>query len=97
VTKFLGLLILAALVVKFWPWIVGAVVLWLLVRAVLRAGDRVEEQQAESARRAADLLGRCDREHALWMRGDDRGFYGQYPPDQAAAPGHSEGARKSAV
>jgi hypothetical protein len=36
---------------------------------------RIEGQQRRQA-----LLAHADYEHWLWMSGDSRGFYGQYPP-----------------
>lgn len=41
-----------------------------------RAYERAVERKAEQARIAA----RADAEHRAFMRGDDSGIYGQYPP-----------------
>ena len=86
--QLLGLLFLMALVFKFWPWILGAAVLWLLIKFGLPVGQRAiremrEETQAEHervARRNAELAARADLQHAWVLEGDPRGIYGRYPP-----------------
>ena len=33
------------------------------------------------------IAARADKEHRLWMQGDERGFYGQYPPHERSGMG----------
>lgn len=41
---------------------------------------RLEERSREQIGRRWGLIRRADYEHALWMNGDPRGLYGQFPP-----------------
>jgi len=87
---FLVLLVIA-FVIKFWPWILGAVLLWLLIKFGLPAGQRaIREMRAETqaeneriARRNADLVARCDQQHEALMNDDiTLGMYGEFPPPE---------------
>ena len=48
--RIIGLLVLAALLIKFWPWILAAVLLWWVIKADLQV---LEESRTERAARAA--------------------------------------------
>jgi nitrate/nitrite transporter NarK len=81
--QLVALLIVAALVVKFWPYIVGTVagivvIVWL-VRYGMRAADLSWEREQSKRRRLAELAARADQQHEWVMRGDPRGTYGEYP------------------
>ena len=87
---FLVLLVIA-FVIKFWPWILGAVLLSLLIKFGLPAGQRaIREMRAETqaeneriARRNADLVARCDEQHEALMNDDiTLGMYGEFPPPE---------------
>ena len=89
--QLLGLLFLMAIVIKFWPWILGAVLLWLLIKFGLPAGQRAireirAETQAENeriARRNAELMARGDQQHEALMNDDiTLGMYGEFPPPE---------------
>jgi hypothetical protein len=84
-------LIVVALVIKFWPWILGTTLLWWLIKYGLPAGRRaIRKRQAETqaeneriARRNAELVARADAEHNALMSGDiETGMYGQYQPPE---------------
>jgi arginine exporter protein ArgO len=69
-----------ALVVAQWPIVLALAPLGgtgYLIYAAAAATQRYNRYQA--ARRQA-LAARADYEHALWIRGDARGFYGRFPP-----------------
>ena len=79
--QFLGLLMLVALIVKFWAWILGAMVLWLVIKAGLLAGQEIRAEREESARQMATLVARCDQQHRALLDGDlTLGMHGQFPP-----------------
>jgi F0F1-type ATP synthase membrane subunit b/b' len=85
---FLVLLVIA-FVIKFWVWILGALLLWWLIKFGVPAGQRaVREMQAETQaeheridRRNAELVARCDQQHEALMNDDiTLGMYGEFPP-----------------
>ena len=84
-------LLVIAFVIKFWMWILAAVVLWWLIKFGLPASIRaIREMQAETqaereriARRNADLVARCDQQHEALMNDDiTLGMYGEFPPPE---------------
>jgi flagellar biosynthesis/type III secretory pathway M-ring protein FliF/YscJ len=74
---FFGVLLLVGLIGLYWKWIVGAVVVWFVVR---EAG-RLREQSAAAAEtervRLAALAARADQQHMWAMQGDPRGMYSE--------------------
>jgi len=72
--------VLWGLIVTFRWWVavvLGALVLFVvLLRLAFYAARRVDADYAE---RAA-LIARADEQHAWVLKGDDRGIYGDYPP-----------------
>jgi hypothetical protein len=87
---FLVLLVIA-FVIKFWVWILGALLAWWLIKFGLPAGRReIRKMQAEAqaknekiARRNAELVARADQQHNALMDGDiPLGTYGEYPPEE---------------
>ena len=87
--QLVGLLILVALVVHFWAWILAAIVLWLIVKAAPVAVAELRAQRETLARRDAAVVARAEEQHRLWLAGDERGLYGLYPPCRAATTGRS--------
>jgi hypothetical protein len=84
-------LLVIAFVIKFWMWILAAVLLWWLIKFGLPAGQRaIREIQAETqaeheriARRNAELVARCDQQHEALMNDDiTLGMYGEFPPPE---------------
>lgn len=73
-------LIVVGVIAKFFWWILAVlgvvIVAGLLVWAV---DDAVKRADARARVRAA-IAARADEQHAQVMVGDDRGFYGAYPP-----------------
>lgn len=82
--QLIGFLVLVGLVLAYWQWIVGIVLVVLIIRALPVALREWQAEQAavQAARKARDaaLVARADREHAQVMAGDERGIWGQYPP-----------------
>jgi hypothetical protein len=72
----LGLLFLIAIIVKFFWWIVGALVLVGLVFLGRSIARRHRECAAEYARYTNALAARADEQHNWVLQGDDRGIYG---------------------
>jgi hypothetical protein len=70
--------VLVALV-TVWAVIIGAVFVAVAVRWAHRRAERIEAQR----RRLASLAARADEQNCLWMRGDERGVYGEFPPAAA--------------
>ena len=69
------------------PPLCGAVLVVLLIAVSLAAmvvwphiSAKQNMQRADEVRGEAEIATRADREHHLWMSGDPRGFYGQFPP-----------------
>jgi hypothetical protein len=77
---FLAVLIGVALVVKFWPVIVGVVGVIVAVDWGRRVVDRHADRVAAERRRVAGLVARANREHQWVLAGDPRGTYGEFPP-----------------
>ena len=84
-------LLVIAFVIKFWMWILAAVVLWWLIKFGLPASIRaIREMQAETqaereriAHRNAELVARCDQQHEALMNDDiTLGMYGEFPPPE---------------
>jgi hypothetical protein len=74
-------LLLAVLValLTVWAVIIGAVCVAVAVRWAHRRAERIEAQR----RRLASLADRADEQNRLVMQGDERGFYGEFPPAAA--------------
>jgi hypothetical protein len=78
--QFLVVLIGVALVVKFWPLIVGLLGLVAAVHFGRRAVDRHAERVEADRRRVAGLRGRAEAQHNWMLQGDERRLYGEYSP-----------------
>jgi hypothetical protein len=77
------LLIVVGFIATFW-WLV------LLALAAIGAGlllwlghQRKLDASSRQRREHAALVARADEQHAWVLAGDDRGFYGDYPPAAA--------------
>ena len=81
-----GMIVLFAVVtpiyfaIKYWyatlAIVLVALFLWGVAWAVIKIGD----PSAAKASRRADIIRRADEQHVQVMQGDERGFYGQFPP-----------------
>lgn len=88
------LLVLALFTVaKFWAWIaVGAAVivalavLWKLTGLLDRLLERRAARRATARAERAATIGRAEEQNRLFLAGDDRGLYGEYPPPQDFSP-----------
>jgi hypothetical protein len=78
--QFLVVLVVSALVVKFWPVLVGGIGMIVAVYWGRRVADRHAERIEAERRRLAGLMGRADAQHNWTLQGDDRGLYDEYPP-----------------
>lgn len=78
---FVGLLMLAALLVKFW-WLplgvsAGGYVTYRIVKAWHRYDAAVQAAITAEAERVEGLRTRADQQHAWALAGDPRGTYGE--------------------
>jgi hypothetical protein len=77
--QFVALLVVVALVVKFW-WLIAAIIgLFCVAHWTRRAVDRHAARVEAERRGVAEFVARADRQHAWVMQGDSRGIYGEYP------------------
>jgi hypothetical protein len=76
----LGLLLLIGFVVAYWQWVLAAVVVVLIIKAAPVAWREHQAARLAEARRRAELIARADQQHRWATEGDERGFYGLYPP-----------------
>ena len=77
--ELIGIFVIIAIIVRFFWWILGALVvtgLFFLVRTLVRE-DRA--RRAAVARRHAEIAARAETQHRWVLQGDDRGVYGDYP------------------
>jgi hypothetical protein len=72
-------LIVAALIIKYWPVIIGMIGLIVAACWGRRLADRHAERVEAARRRLAGIVVRADQQHAWVMQGDPRGTYGEYP------------------
>jgi hypothetical protein len=74
-------LLLAVLValVTVWAVIIGALCLAVALRWRHRRAERSEARRG----RLAGLAARADEQNRLFMQGDERGIYGEFPPAAA--------------
>jgi hypothetical protein len=70
-------LIGVALILKFWPVIVGIVCTIVAAHWGRRVVDRHAERVNAERRRVAELVGRADRQHNWVLQGDPRGTFGE--------------------
>ena len=75
-----ALLVAAALVVKFWPWLAGAVAIYITTRLVRRAWFAYVAAGERRRAGLAAIAARADQQQAWRLVGDPRGLYGEYPP-----------------
>ena len=71
-----GVLVLVAIIVKFFWWILGAIALislLFLARALIRENRK---RRDALARHYAEVAARANQQHQWVMQGDDRGIYG---------------------
>ena len=73
----LAVLIGVALVVKFWPVIVGVIGILPAVHWGRRVAGRYVERIEAERRRLVGIVARADQQHAWVMQGDLRGTFGE--------------------
>jgi hypothetical protein len=77
--QLVALLVVVALVVKFWWLIAAAVGMFCVVHWTRRVADARAERVEVERRRLAGLVARADRQHNWVLQGDPRGTFGEYP------------------
>jgi hypothetical protein len=95
--RLLAILLIVALVVQFFWWIVGAAAIIVLGYLCTKAWKRRAADAAALTAGLAEIAARADLQHELFMEGDPRGVYGEYPPAQLRGPDAGEGLRGSAM
>lgn len=94
---FLLLVLAVFTVARYWLWIAAAagivvalVVLWKLTgwldRLLGRWLERREARRAMARAERAAIIARAEEQNRLFLAGDDRGLYGEYPPHQDFSP-----------
>jgi hypothetical protein len=78
--QFVALLVVVALVVKYWWLIAGVIGLIAAVYWGRRVADRRAERVEAERRRLAELVARADAQHRMVVEGDERGVFGEFPP-----------------
>jgi hypothetical protein len=80
----LPLILLVLVVLGFfahYAWLLAAVVLVAIVARFIRGWSaRHDDEGIAERRRIAELCERADQQHQQFLAGDERGFYGNYPP-----------------
>ena len=84
------LLIAAAVLFKF-AWLLGALAAAALAGRLI-GGWLAGRDDAAAARRRrdAEIAARADEQHAAVLAGDDRGIYGEWPPEILIDPCHRQ-------
>lgn len=81
---FLLVLFVIALIVEFFWWIVGVLVVVACsvgaVALVVMLMSHASASAKDRDRRIAALVARAEQQHRWCQEGDLRGIYGQYPP-----------------
>jgi hypothetical protein len=78
--QLVALLVVVALVVKFWRLIAAVVGMFCAVHWARRVADRHAERVEAERRRLAGLVARADEQHEWIRSGDERGVWGEFPP-----------------
>lgn len=78
--QLLGVLLIMGLLVAYWPWVVGFVLIVFGVRMIVRAADSARVRADEKRAKDAAIVARADRQHQQVMAGNMAGVYGEYPP-----------------
>ncbi|MGE6851079.1 hypothetical protein ACQKGB_29130 [Bacillus tropicus] len=76
----IGALIVLGLIVEYWMVIVGALILAAVVYGVSRWWEQEQHRRLLQKNEDAAIASRADYEHHLYMNGDPKGLYGQFPP-----------------
>ncbi len=74
------LLVVVGFIVKFWVWILAAIVAVALIVLAYLLSNRARERRAGQRATDAAIAARADQQHAWTLDGDDRGTYGDYRP-----------------
>lgn len=80
--QLIGFLLVVGLILVYWKWIVLAVVVVLIIRALPVALREWQAEVAARKARVAAVVARADQQHQWAMAGDERGVYGDFPPSR---------------
>ncbi|ATO63521.1 hypothetical protein BB737_05675 [Mycobacterium avium subsp. hominissuis] len=90
---FLLLVLAVFTIARYWLWIVAAagivvalVVLWKMTGWLDRLLERRAARRAMARAERAAIIARAEEQNRLFLAGDDRGLYGEYPPPQDFSP-----------
>lgn len=75
-----GALLVTGLAVMYWQWVLAAIVIVLLVKAIPPAYREFQRERAAEQSRLQSLIHRADQQHQWVSAGDARGVYGAFPP-----------------
>lgn len=78
--KLFGFLLLVGVVLTYWQWIVGAVIIFLVFNPALGAWQELRVERAERAAAAAAVKARAELEDQWYLAGKPEGIYGAFPP-----------------
>lgn len=74
------MLLAIGLIGAAWPAIVAASVITVMLRWVVRDGERAKARRLARVREHAAIAARADEQQRLVLAGDPRGIYGDWPP-----------------
>lgn len=74
------MLLAIGLIGAAWPAIVSASVITVMIRWVVRDGERAKARRLARVREHAAIAARADEQQRLIIAGDPRGIYGEWPP-----------------
>lgn len=90
---FLLLVLVIFTVARFWLWIAAAagavalaMVLWKLAGWLDRRLNARDSKRGARAAELAAIARRADEQNRLFLAGDVRGIYGEYPPREDFSP-----------
>jgi hypothetical protein len=72
--------VVMALVIYFWPWVLGAAAVILLGLWIHSLANLARAAAAERRDQRAAIIARADQQHQWVLAGDNRGVYGEHPP-----------------
>ena len=77
---FFTLLILVALVIKFWYIALVVVSVGAIAYGTWMEKQQKQQTEVERRRREAALSYRAEEQNSAYLRGEERGVYGNFPP-----------------
>jgi len=82
----IGFLVVVALIGLLWKWILAAIVIVVMARAVRPAWAEHQADRAAERHRLRELIARAEIQNQWVLAGDPRGTYGRYPPARFVHP-----------